>query len=51
VTDESIISTYGLADPNPFFQALMGKPYLGSVAVAPHVYRYTPRICLMLMLC
>ncbi|KAG1661644.1 hypothetical protein FOA52_007525 [Chlamydomonas sp. UWO 241] len=26
------------ADPNPFFKALFGKPYLFHVAVSPHVY-------------
>ncbi|KAG1680164.1 hypothetical protein FOA52_000277 [Chlamydomonas sp. UWO 241] len=26
------------ADPNPFFQSLMSKPYLNQVALSPHVY-------------
>ena len=38
VTDSSVISQYGLSDPNPFFQSLLQKPYLNQVGVAPHVY-------------
>lgn len=28
----------GLSDPNPFFQALLTRPYLEQVVMAPHVY-------------
>ena len=30
-TDRSIISSYGIDDPNPFFTTLMSKPYLNQV--------------------
>lgn len=38
VTDKAILSQYGLSDPNPFFAALMNRPYLGRVVISPHVY-------------
>ena len=28
----------GLTDPNPFFQALLRRPYLNNVVIAPHYY-------------
>lgn len=37
-TNPQIISQYGLSDPNPFFQALLTKPYLNQVIISPHVY-------------
>ena len=30
-TDSSVISSYGISDPNPFFTTLMGKAYLNQV--------------------
>lgn len=38
VTDKSLIQQYGLSDPNPFFQALLTKPYANRTVIAPHVY-------------
>jgi hypothetical protein len=37
-TDPVLVSGLGLSDPNPFFQALLQKPYLEQVVMAPHVY-------------
>ncbi|BDA48966.1 probable major extracellular endoglucanase at N-terminal half [Coccomyxa sp. Obi] len=37
-TDPTIISARGLSDPNPFFTALLQKPYLSQVIIGPHVY-------------
>lgn len=37
-TDRAVIAERGLSDPNPFFEALMRKPYRRSVVIAPHVY-------------
>ncbi len=37
-TDPTIISARGLSDPNPFFSALLQKPYLSQVIIGPHVY-------------
>jgi hypothetical protein len=37
-TNETLIKQFGLSDPNPFFQALMAKPYLNQVVISPHVY-------------
>jgi hypothetical protein len=37
-TDPALVSSLGLSDPNPFFTALLGKPYLDQVVMAPHVY-------------
>jgi hypothetical protein len=37
-TDPTIISARGLSDPNPFFNALLTKPYLDQVIIGPHVY-------------
>lgn len=37
-TNSQLISQNGLSDPNPFFQALMQKPYLNQVVISPHVY-------------
>ena len=39
VTDPAVLAAApGASDPNPFFQSLMGKPYLDQVVIAPHVY-------------
>lgn len=38
VTDEKLIKKFGLSDPNPFFQALLHKPYVNQVVISPHVY-------------
>ena len=37
-TDPQVISSRGLSDPNPFFTALLQKPYLSQVIIGPHVY-------------
>ncbi|WP_068470682.1 cellulase family glycosylhydrolase [Candidatus Protochlamydia phocaeensis] len=37
-TDPQLIQQNGLSDPNPFFQALLQKPYLNQVVISPHVY-------------
>lgn len=37
-TDPTLITQNGLSDPNPFFKALMTKPYLNQVVISPHVY-------------
>jgi len=36
-TDPALLSQYGLSDPNPFFTALMAKPYRNRVVLSPHV--------------
>lgn len=36
--DTDIISSKGISDTNPFFRALLQKPYLNQVVAAPHVY-------------
>lgn len=36
--DSSLISQYGISNTNPFYQALLKKPYLNQVVAAPHVY-------------
>ena len=39
ITDPAVLAAApGASDPNPFFQSLMGKPYLNQVVIAPHVY-------------
>jgi hypothetical protein len=38
ITDPTLISQTGMSDPNPFFQALLSKPYLNNVVIAPHYY-------------
>ena len=38
VNDEALISSFGLSDPNPFFQTLLTKPYLDNMVIAPHYY-------------
>ena len=30
-TDKALIAQYGISDPNPFFRAVMGRPYLNQV--------------------
>ena len=37
-TDPQIISSRGLSDPNPFFSALLEKPYIDQIIIGPHVY-------------
>ena len=37
-TDKQIISDTGISDPNSFFTALVGKPYISQVVIAPHIY-------------
>jgi hypothetical protein len=37
-TDVDLIKEKGLSDPNPFFKALLQKPYKTSVVISPHVY-------------
>ena len=37
-TDPQIISSRGLSDPNPFFAALLQKPYIDQIIIGPHVY-------------
>ena len=38
ITDHEIIARTGISDPNPFFQTLLGKPYLDNVIISPHYY-------------
>lgn len=38
VTDKSLIEEWGITDANPFFQALMERPYLNRVVISPHLY-------------
>jgi hypothetical protein len=38
VTDKAIIDGWGITDANPFFQALMERPYLERVVISPHLY-------------
>ena len=38
VTDRTKIASYGLADANVFFGALLSKPYLSNVVISPHYY-------------
>ena len=38
VTNPNLIAQYGLSDPNPFFQALLHKPYLNQIVISPHIY-------------
>lgn len=38
ITDHNIIAQTGISDPNPFFQTLLGKPYLDNVVISPHYY-------------
>lgn len=37
-TDPELIKKCGLSDPNPFFQALLHKPYADQVVISPHIY-------------
>ncbi len=37
-TDPDLIKKCGLSDPNPFFQALLHKPYVNQIVISPHVY-------------
>ena len=36
--DPELVKARGLSDPNPFFRALLTKPYLNQVVAGPHVY-------------
>ena len=36
--DERLVRERGLSDPNPFFRALLTRPYLSQVIAGPHVY-------------
>jgi hypothetical protein len=38
VTDKALIAQWGITDANPFFQALMERPYLNRVVISPHLY-------------
>ncbi|KAF6266483.1 glycoside hydrolase superfamily [Scenedesmus sp. NREL 46B-D3] len=38
VTDKAIIADWEITDANPFFQALMQRPYLSRVVISPHLY-------------
>lgn len=38
IIDPSIISQFGLSDPNPFFKELLTKPYRRQVVVGVHIY-------------
>ena len=38
VTDRPLVASYGLADANAFFGALLSKPYLNNVVISPHYY-------------
>ena len=37
-TDPALIASRGLSDPNPFFKAVLGRPYVGRVVAGPHIY-------------
>ncbi|GBF99351.1 glycoside hydrolase [Raphidocelis subcapitata] len=37
-TDKATIAVNEFSDPNPFFKALLKKPYRAAVVVCPHVY-------------
>ena len=37
-TDPSVLASRRLSDPRPFLDALVGRRYVGQVALAPHVY-------------
>lgn len=38
VSDDTVLRSTGLTDPRPFFNTLLGKPYLNNVALSPHMY-------------
>jgi hypothetical protein len=38
VTDKALIDEWQITDANPFFQALMERPYLERVVISPHLY-------------
>ncbi|KAK9809361.1 hypothetical protein WJX73_008925 [Symbiochloris irregularis] len=38
VTDQSYLQKFGGSDPSPFFDKLLGRPYLQNVIIAPHYY-------------
>ena len=50
-TDPAVIAAMGLSDPNPFFTALLQKPYLSQARAMPHKAACAdiPRTCLLHM--
>lgn len=42
VTDKGIIDEFLIDDANPFFKALMKKPYLDKVVISPHICECSP---------
>lgn len=38
VTDPALIRSAGLSDANPFFAALLRRPYASRTVLAPHMY-------------
>ena len=37
-TDDAYLAANDGSNPRPFFNALLKKPYLGNVVIAPHYY-------------
>lgn len=38
ISNQDIINSRGLSDPNDFFQDVLRKPYVNSVVFSPHLY-------------
>lgn len=38
MTDPAIVKEYGITDANPFFKALLQRPYLERMVISPHIY-------------